>query len=250
MIIDCHTHWGRSWEKRDSGSPANWLKILDKHQIDKAFLFCEESLFDSSMVKTDNSRVAKLGKLHPDRIIPFGTVWPQHQQLALDEVKRCIEDLGMTGLKFHPWVQGFSTANETMGEICLLAEQYGVPIVFHDSTPPYSLSEQVAGLARRFPQTVIILGHAGGLWNWRSALEASKLPNIRICLTGPTMRTIEIFCQKVAPEKILWGSDFGFGLADSISYRLGLFMEANVGTELRQQILEVNPLGLVNYAKD
>ncbi|MDD5598849.1 MAG: amidohydrolase family protein [Victivallaceae bacterium] len=241
MIIDCHTHWGGCWERRDHGSPEQWLKILDRHSVDRAWLMCEEGLMRSDRCIEDNNRIARIARQYPDRFVPFGSVWPQQGEQAIAEVKRGVETLGMKGLKFHPWIQGFSTADETFGKICQLAGEFKIPVVFHDGTPPYSLAEQVAGLARRFPATRIILGHSGILWNWRSALAAAKLPNIYLCLCGPTMRAIEIICKNVSPEKLLWGSDFGFGFADTISYRLDLLSEAGITSGLRLQILDKNP---------
>jgi hypothetical protein len=39
MIIDCHTHSGIGWQKRSPDDPTEWLKALDRHGIDRAFLY-------------------------------------------------------------------------------------------------------------------------------------------------------------------------------------------------------------------
>ena len=116
-----------------------------------------------------------------------------------------------------------------------------MPVMFHDGTPCYSLPEQIAGLARRFPETQFVLGHSGGVWCWRSALEAAKLPNIWLCLCGPHMRAIEIFCREAPVDRLLWGSDFGFGVADMIEYRLGVFEHAAVSSSVKEKILGESP---------
>lgn len=59
------------------------------------------------------------------------------------------------------------------------------------------------------------------------------------------MRAIEIFCQRVDPDRILWGTDFGFSFVDPIEYRLNLIMRAQIDDSLRAQILGVNPLRLL-----
>src|SRR5579872_1037904 len=237
MIVDCHTHWGMVWEERDRDDPTAWLAVLDRHGVDKAFLFGHYNLIRCDRCREDNDRLALLTSRAPERLVPFGTVWPQTGREAVAETERCLGSLGMRGLKFHPWLQGFSTADPVFGEVCALAGEWGAPILLHDGTPCYSLPEQIGGLARRFPATRFVLGHSGLLWNWRSALEAQRLPNVWSCLCGPQLRAIEVFCRQADPNRLLWGTDFGFGFADSIDYRLNLLLRARVDDALRRQIL-------------
>ena len=104
----------------------------------------------------------------------------------------------------------------------------------------------IAGLARRFPKTTFVLGHSGLLWDWRSALSAGRLPNIWQCLCGPHLRAIEIICREADPDRIIWGSDFGFGFGNPIPYRLGLIQRAKISDSLRAKILNTNPVRLLN----
>jgi predicted TIM-barrel fold metal-dependent hydrolase len=248
VIVDCHTHWGPNWTERYGEDPGPWLAVLDKHAVHKAFLFGNDNLIRLDLCREDNDRLARLAARAPERLIAFGTAWPQTGQAGLEEIRYCVETLGMPALKFHPWLQGFSTADPVFGQMCGLAGELGVPIIFHDGTPCYSLSEQVAGLARRFPRTRFILGHTGLLWAWRSALEAARQPNVWLCLCGPHMRAIEIVCRQADPDRLLWGSDFGFGLTDPVGYRLALLVQAQIPDDLRERILGVNPMRLLDLA--
>ncbi len=245
MIVDCHTHWGMGWEDRDQGDPTAWLEVLDRHQVDQAFLLGHYSLTQSERTTADNDRLARLRDQVPDRLVPFGTCWPHHGVRAVDEAIRCLDRLGLAGLKFHPWLQGFSLAEPVLADICALAGERGVPIIFHDGTPCYSLPEQVAGLARRFPQTRFVLGHAGLLWAWRSALAVAGLANLWTCLCGPHQRGMEILSHHAPADRLLWGSDFGFGFADPIDYRLGQFRRSRIPAALQQAILGANPQRLL-----
>ena len=244
MIVDCHTHWGGIWEQSNPSDPSAWLAVLDRHQVDRAVLLPTAGLMRLDMCCDDNDTVARVASREPRRLIPFGTAWIQQGQAAVAEARRCIDELGMRGLKFHTWVQGFSTADPTMIDICNLAAEHDVPVLVHDGTPCYALPEQIGGLARQCPGTKFILGHSGLLWNWRSALEAARLPNLWLCLCGPHMRAMEILCARAHPDRLLWGSDFGFGRSDTISYRLGAFSGANVSTELKRKILGENAVQL------
>ena len=246
MIIDCHTHWGMCWEEGERGDPARWLAVLDAHGVNRAFLMGHESIHRMDMCRAGNDTLARVASRAPGRLIAIGTAWPQAGDGGGAEARRCIEGLGMRGLKFHPWLQGFSTADPVFGEICGLAGELGAPVFFHDGTPCYSLSEQIAGLARRFPSTRFVLGHSGLLWNWRSALAAARRPNVWLCLCGPHMRAVELLCRHADPDRIVWGTDFGFGFSDSIGYRLELLRRAGIGEALRERILGANPLRLLD----
>lgn len=245
MIVDCHTHWGTMWTERDGESPAKWLALLDRYGVSQAVIFGLDNMVRLDLCRADNDRLVRLSASAKGRLIPFGTAWPQTGKAGVEEVRRCIEDLGMRGLKFHPWLQGFSTADATFGEICGLAGELGAPVVLHDGTPCYSLPEQMAGLARRFPKTRFVLSHSGLLWNWRSALEAARRPNIWLTLCGPHMRAIEELCRRCDPARMLWGSDYGFSFADPIGYRLAVFQQAKIDEKLKERILGVNPFRLL-----
>jgi predicted TIM-barrel fold metal-dependent hydrolase len=249
MIIDCHTHYGICWADRDGDDPTEWLKIPDSYGVDKFILFGHYNLKRLDMCQADNDRLVQVAANAPVRYYLAGSAWPQMGKAGVEEARRCIEDLKMSALKFHPWVQGFYTGDKVFGEICELAGARGVPIIFHDGTPCYCLPEQIAGLARRFPRTTFVLGHAGLLWSWRSALEAARQPNIWLCFCGPTLRAIEEICRRVDPDRLLWGTDYGFGWADAVGYRLNLLLQADINDSLREKILGVNPLRLLGIAR-
>jgi len=243
VIVDCHFHWPSGDERAAAEDPCIILDEMDRHGIDKVVLMPLAGIFRADAAQAENDRLARVAGKAPDRVIPVGTAWPQMGRDAVAEVRRCLEELDLKGLKFHPWVQGFSTADETFGEICELAGQYGAPVFFHDGTPCYCVSEQIGGLARRFPGTTFVLGHSGLLWNWRSALEAAKHPNVWPCMCSPHMRTIEVFCQRTDPDRLLWGTDFT-GKPGIVEYRLGLALEARVEEEIRKKMLGLNALRL------
>ena len=248
MIVDCHTHWGTVWEQQTPGDPSRWLQVLDSHNVAKAVFMGHANFTRLDLCEQENTSLARMGQVFPDRLVPVGSCWPQMGEAGYAEARRCLEVLGLRGMKFHPWVQGLSTADPTLGRICALAGEVGVPVFFHDGTPCYSLSEQIAGLARRYPRTRFVLAHAGLLWGWRSALLAARLPNVWLCLCGPHARAMELLASTANPERIVWGSDFGFGLADQIEYRLNLFTTTNVPEALQHSILEANALRLLGVA--
>ena len=127
-----------------------------------------------------------------------------------------------------------------------LAADADAPVVFHDGTPCYSLPEQIGGLARRHPKTRILLGHSGILYNWRSAMDVGALPNVWLTLCGPHQRAMEMVYQRLGPDRLLWGSDFGFGFSDPLTYRLGLLQSSRIPIADQERILRENPLQVIS----
>lgn len=239
MIVDCHFHWPYRDERAAAEDPSLVLEVMDRHGIDKVVLMAFEGIIRAGTEQRENELLARVAAKAPERLIPVGTAWPQQGAAAVDEARRCIDELGLRGLKFHPWLQGFSTADETFAEICALAGERRVPVLFHDGTPCYCVSEQIGGLARRFPQTDFVLGHSGLLWNWRSALEAVKHPNVWPCMCGPHMRAMEIFSRRVDSSRILWGTDCT-GSPGVVEYRLPLARQAQMDEKVRTRMLGEN----------
>lgn len=245
MITDCHTHYGIAWVDQDGDNPENWLAIPAKYNVTRFFIFGHHNLHYEPHTRADNDRLARLAARYPGVFEPVASAWPQSGKQAVVELQRCIEDLGFRLLKFHPWMQGFYLTHPIMLEIYDLAASLNVPIILHDGTPTYTLPEQVAGVARMFPKTTFVLGHGGLLWAWRSALEAMKHPNIWTTLCGATMRVFEIFSQKTDTDRLLWGSDYGFGLADPVSYRLNELLRSKIPAPIQEKILTRNPVSLL-----
>ena len=111
MIVDCHTHWGMSWEEKSGSDPAEWLEVLDRHGVDKALLMGHSNIVNLAGCRAGNDLVAEVAGRACGRLIGVGSAWPQTGTESLNEVRRSIEELGMKALKFHPWLQGFSTAD-------------------------------------------------------------------------------------------------------------------------------------------
>ena len=245
MIIDTHTHWGICWEDKYGADPAEWLDILDKHNIAKAILMGHRGLTRNSDIKKSNDIVKEVSERLEGRLIPVSTVHPDFGDESTRELERCLIDLDMRGLKLHPWVQGFSTSGPVMDELVKICGDYDVPVIFHDGTPCYSMPSQIGGLALRFPGTKFVLGHSGLLDLWRSAGSFGKrCENLYFTLSGPHLAGIQAIVDSVSVERIMWGSDFGFGWADPIKYRLHLLDHVSMTDETREKIMGFNAVKL------
>ena len=246
MIFDCHTHWSTIWNTPEGGGVSGWNSVFLKYNIQSAFVMPVQGLMSTESIHSDNEAICSLAGISKEvTVYPLVTTNPNKGIGYLEELEYWVDTKNAAGFKFHPWLQGFSLNHPGFSAICELATVKRVPIIFHDGTPPFSLPEQVISLAERFPRTLFVSGHSGLLWNWKTLLHGAALPNLMITLCGVHGHALETLAKAYDSGNILWGSDFGFGLSDSIGYRFRLLETASISDTLRQRILEQNPLRLI-----
>ena len=242
MIVDCHTHWNTSYTAAGCHDPTAWLEVLDRHGVMHAVVLPMEGLADDRLIRQENDDVAAACSASSGRMISFCTVNPHWGKQADEELIRCLEVSKHRGLKIHPWLQGVSPNGRDMDRLCEIAAEHDIPVLFHDGTPCSSLPSQIALLARRHPRAKIILGHCGLYEHWREAIAAMDYAeNLWGCLCGPHLAALRELLRRCDPERLLWGSDFGYGQADPVGYRLGLLDLAGAGERDRYRILVDNP---------
>ncbi len=216
MIVDCHTHHvGRAYASLGAGS---LVGSMDEHGVDHAVVFTLDGFFGEA--KRHNDELARFVAAHPGRLTAFASVYPRAPDAA-GEVRRAVTERGMKGVKLHPWLQGFSPLEDYMDPIAEACAELGVPLIFHDGTPPYSTPLQLALLAERYPELTVILGHSGLLDLWPEALAAGRrVPNVWLCLCGPPTYALQKLVDGVPHDRILFGSDVGFGSDYQLRHRL------------------------------
>ena len=231
MIIDAHTHLMRQFGFIKGAPLEEQVAALRQGGADKSVIFTLEGLLGN--YRHYNDAVAEAAIRYPDVLIPFCTLDPRDGG-ALAELERCVNQLGMKGIKFHPWLQAFPIVDTMVMPIVEKAVQYGLPIISHDGTPPYCTSLEVAYLAASFPAAKIILGHAGLKDYAREALAAAKrYPNLYLCFCGTTLQAMRNAVRVVGPERCMFGSDLPFGGADYLA--LEIYKVKQLGLSLTEE---------------
>ncbi|MDO9087014.1 MAG: amidohydrolase family protein [Anaerolineaceae bacterium] len=209
-IVDTHTHMpGKAFSMIEGYDSENFINLLNNNGIDKAWVFTLDGLyFDPA---PHNDHLLDYCSIDPQRLIPFCTVHPRYSNV-IDELRRCIVNLGMRGVKLHPWAQTFSPLEPMMDKLGEELESLKVPVVFHDGTPPYSSPLQIAYFALRHPKLKVILGHGGLHDLWKEALfAAERCKNIFIIPSGTPPHGLKQMISRLSIEKFLFGTDAGFG---------------------------------------
>jgi len=258
MIIDSHGSITpkSAREKRESLDPTvdsgfmkrirrkatvqGWLGRMDRLGIDKACVWWTGET-QPKRVASANDWIKRCVDQHPSRFIGFANVYPPRLRIALGELKRSIERLELSGLKIHPFVQGFKLDDPKVIAVLKKAREYDIAIVTHTASPwiyrdlgdrwaydreilihedlecprmlqqladandPYSNSTRLAHLLRHFDYEKTIAAHFGGIFN-----DEIRESNVIFQTAGASIRGIEWAHQNVGDERIIFGSDFPF----------------------------------------
>ena len=245
-IIDFHTHLDSHWFGMPLITESEFIDGLDRYGVERACIFTLMGLYGDCAEA--NESLAVHARAHPDRLAAFATVDPKLGRPAVDELERRLDDPVFRGVKFHPWLQAVapSMVKDTMVEILKCAARHQAPVVFHDGTPPYCTTFQIAALARWVPEATIVLGHAGlGDYVYAAGQLIRELPNLYACFCGPKAGDLQYLVEAGGAEKVLFGSDFGFSDWKMLAERLDDVLEADLDETTRELVLHGNAARLL-----
>jgi predicted TIM-barrel fold metal-dependent hydrolase len=182
----------------------------------------------SGLPPVPNDEIARAVQKHPDVFTGFGAVEPAMGKLAVDEIRRCSEELGLRGIgELNPGRQHFYPNDPTCYPLWEEASRQGLVVLFHTGmmgagagTPggmgyklkytrpiPY-LDDVVAD----FPELTVIGAHPSWPWQEESLAIARHKSNFYIDLSGwsPKYFSEELVRYLNGPlrQKFLFGSDW------------------------------------------
>ncbi|MFC5650577.1 amidohydrolase family protein [Paenibacillus solisilvae] len=247
MKVDFHVHQpGRLEDGTYPYQAEEYIDFMDKQEIDISVMLTIDGFWQDPVACNDY--LAEWCAPFPARLVPFCTVDPRKPG-ADREVERCVNQLGMRGVKFHNWLQGFSPLEAFMAPVCEVASDLGIPLFFHDGTPPYSSSLQIAELAVRHPRLNVILGHAGLHDLWPEAIAAGRRhSNVYLCMCATPPFAMEQIVGQVPLQQIIFGTDGGlFHEAEQpyVDYRFRELGALEIPQASKEQILGPNALRLL-----
>lgn len=245
MIVDVHTHAPRHktppaqtesklsglWRPDQKASTAHtWDDYIEGLKpVDRAIVFNiaadprEEVPEDGQLIYPTpqvNDDTAAIVKAYPEKLIGFLTVHPNDPG-ALDEIDRCVGDLGLRGIKLGPNYQHFHPLSEEAYRIFRRAEELGLPILFHTGTSPvqfaqldYAHPRHFDTVAMDFPKLKMVLAHMSHPWQVDCFVVIRKHPNVFADISANFYRPLSYYnAFRHATEwgvlhKLLFGSDF------------------------------------------
>lgn len=245
-MVDFHVHQPPAVGGEPPYGPAEYADFAGELGIELSAVFTFDGLRRPGAAANDS--LATFAAAGGGRYVAFATVDP-YDPCAADEVRRCVREHGMRGVKLHPWVQGFSAHTPGLDPVCEAAAELGIPVIFHDGTPPFSAPLQLASLARRHPRTAVVLGHGGLHDLWREAAAAvASAPNVHVCLCATPPYAMRALVDRCPLERVLFGTDGGL-LAEPrqhyVALRVRQLEQLGLTARQRAAILDENPRRLL-----
>lgn len=203
-IIDAHNHAGIRQGARQTGKEL--VAKLDSVGVNKAVIFpFVEGSFSNDVI---NEYV----KEFPDRLIPFCNVNPWDKKDAIDEMRRCVNELNFKGLKLHPTLQGYHLSdNKLVDPIFETAQEFNIPIISHGASDLYNSPLEFAEMARRFPKVPLLMAHCGFFWSVDQAVDLAKeIPNLYLEVSRVPIFEISEAVRELGPMQVVWGTDSPF----------------------------------------
>ncbi|MHC4444421.1 MAG: amidohydrolase family protein [Planctomycetota bacterium] len=252
-IVDSHAHIMLSeYASLKPVEPEVLVERFAEYGVDQVWYSCADALIENQtdLHQRSNDQMAELQRKFGKRFVALATVNPRHGEQAARELKRAIMDLGLRGLKIHGWLQPVSCCDPCLEPLFEVANHLKLIVVFHDGTPPFTSSLQIGWLAEKYPDCSMILGH-GGLKdlavNAHQAIR--RYPNMYMQTPATTFLALQKAIELVGPEKILYGSDGGFGNPKWIDYNIRKIRKLPLSSEDQAKILRENARGLLNRSK-
>jgi predicted TIM-barrel fold metal-dependent hydrolase len=155
---------------------------------------------------------------HPDRLLPFGWANPHlGLEKSIETIKRCMLEYGFYGVKLNGAQDSYYIDDEKFAlpladEIARL----GGMICFHVGVDAYEFTHpfRVAKIARRHPETNILLAHMGGVGKpdvSNACIEmALECPNLYLVGSQISFNAVLNAIKRLGAGRVLFGSDMPY----------------------------------------
>lgn len=226
MIIDahCHIYPDKIAEKavhstgefydlpmKYDGKVSTLLQCGERAGVDK---FIVQSVATTpKQVASINRFISDTVRLYPDKMIGFGTLHPES-----DDIERDVNELlalGLHGVKLHPDIQKFKLDDYRCLKIYELCEKNHLPMLIHtgDGRYDYSNPNRLIPILEIYTDLSVVGAHFGGWSIWE---EASKklcdIENFYVDCSSSFYaldnETVKRIISRYGAEHVLFGTDY------------------------------------------
>ncbi len=213
-IIDMHAHLGPYFNMHiAANSAADMTRLMDLCGIGRAVVSTNLS-WDSDIV-AGNDMMLEAVTSHGGRLYGACAVNGNYPELSLDELERCFARPDVFVVKVHPWDSKCRVNDRRMRGIYGFASERGLFVLVHTwfDNDPFGQQDMFAETAKEYPDIRWIMGHSGGPYGSRHAVELARIiPNIflDVTLSMCPARQIEFFVKEIGSARLLFGTDNPF----------------------------------------
>lgn len=221
-IFDAHTHLGDALHSGRSCSADRMLAQMAGSGIDRSLLIPFPVVED---YRKQHDVIAAAVHAYPGRFAGAVCLNPfLPRQEFLDEVRRCVEELGFCGIKLQPQYQALNPISARSDFLFEAACEHKIPVIWHTGTgAPFALPSLLIAPARRFPDLPIVLAHSGGsVYALEAIVAAGVCPNIYLELSSLMPHLVLEVMTHVPASRLMIGSDLPESVDAEISKIIGL----------------------------
>jgi predicted TIM-barrel fold metal-dependent hydrolase len=204
-----------------------------------------------------NEEIAAAAVAHPDVLIPFASIDPAKGRAGARALRTLIVEHGVRGIKFHPSLQGFAPNDRTAYPLLEVAQEFGVPALFHTGQTGIGAGLPGGGgirlglsnpmllddVAVDLPDLTIIMAHPSFPWQDEALAVATHKPNVFIDLSGWSPKyfppQLIRYANTLLQDKVLFGSDYPLITPDRW---LTDFAALDIKDHIRPKILKQNAI--------
>ncbi len=223
MVIDCHAHLTgahtgvtRIWGKSDAAVLAAAARVgID---VSCASILTTALPAPLEGFRECNRQLAAVTRQHPGTVRGYCYVNPGYTREALQEIRRYVTDHDFIGIKLY---NEYKATDPVLYPIVESAIELGVPILYHaghqhrpvPGQPNISDSGDLAALAARYPEAVLICAHIGGGGDWEWTVKAARAAqNVYLDTSGSVFDSgmVQMAVRVVGAERVLFGCDTSY----------------------------------------
>jgi predicted TIM-barrel fold metal-dependent hydrolase len=240
-------------------SPTKFLKVLDKHNVERAALINYVSPDVMGFTDGVNEFVADYCRAAPERLIPVGSLHPRYTQNPAERMSYLVQDLKIQMIKIHPPHQLFYPNDYLNGldELAIIyekAQEFGIPVMVHTGTSIFPGARVKYGdplclddVALDFSKLQIVLAHGGRpFWSEESFFLMRRHANMYLDISSiPPQNLLRYFprLEQIA-DRTLFGSDWPGPGVRNIRANIEKFLELPLSGDAQRKILYDNAVKL------
>jgi uncharacterized protein len=214
-IIDFHAH--PELDDHSLQSVMKMMQLAKGYGIVRICLLGDVLHFgyepSEEQIRKINSQTIEIVKRWPGFFYGFCYLNPQHPVKFLqEETERCLACKNFKGIKLEAAV---NAADRRVDKVMRIARKFELIVLQHswnteviNNRKHQSDPEDVACLARRFPDVKIVMAHITAATE-RGVIAIQSCKNVWADTSGaqPVAGTIEYAVEKLGPERIIFGTD-------------------------------------------
>lgn len=156
-----------------------------------------------------NRQMARLMEAGRGKISGLAVANPWYGKRALRILREAFEQ-GLVGLYLHPTRQGFQLCESILDPLIEICRTYARPVYAYTGTPVCAMPFQLAELARRFPDVLFVMGHAGysDFSGYDAIPAAQQSPNIIMETSCTVANIIKLAINQLGEERVIFGSGY------------------------------------------